>query len=153
MKFVIPGYGTLELKTIVLDLNGTMAVRGKLVTGLEEKIQLLKEKGYRVIFFSGDTRGNANKMAEKLGIEFIKAGTAKEKGEEIEKLDPNTCVAVGNGLIDVEKLSKAKLAIVTLQAEGVHTKALLAADIVVTSILEALDLLLDENSLIATLRS
>ncbi|KKU96211.1 MAG: hypothetical protein UY28_C0037G0006 [Candidatus Amesbacteria bacterium GW2011_GWB1_48_13] len=87
-------------------------------------------------------------LAGELDIEFIRAGTAEEKGAEISKLDSETCAAIGNGLIDV-----AKLAIVTLQAEGIHTKALLAADVVVPSINDALDLLIDENSLIATLRS
>ena len=87
-------------------------------------------------------------LAGELDIEFIRAGTAEEKGAEISKLDSETCAAISNGLIDV-----AKLAIVTLQAEGIHTKALLAADVVVPSINDALDLLIDENSLIATLRS
>lgn len=46
----------------------------------------------------------------------------------------------------------AKLSIVTLQAEGVHTKTLLASDIVVPTITDALDLLIDSKRLIATLR-
>jgi soluble P-type ATPase len=153
MEVDIPGYGRLILKTLVLDLNGTIAVKGRLVEGVRARLNLLKEKGLRIIFFSGDTRGNASSIATDLGIEFIKAETAAEKAMQIGKLNPETCVAIGNGLIDTEKLNLAKLAIVTLQGEGVHTKALLAADILVTSINDALDLLLDENSLIATLRS
>jgi len=148
MKVEIPGQGELEIKTVVLDLNGTIAVRGQLVEGVKERVDTIKQKGLRVVLFSGDTRGNAEKLAGELDIEFIRAGTAEEKGAEISKLDSETCAAIGNGLIDV-----AKLAIVTLQAEGIHTKALLAADVVVPSINDALDLLIDENSLIATLRS
>ncbi|OGC99613.1 hypothetical protein A2701_00245 [Candidatus Amesbacteria bacterium RIFCSPHIGHO2_01_FULL_47_34] len=148
MKVEIPGKGELEIKTVVLDLNGTIVVRGQLVEGVKERVDTIKQKGLRVVLFSGDTRGNAEKLAGELDIEFIRAGTAEEKGAEISKLDSETCAAIGNGLIDV-----AKLAIVTLQAEGIHTKALLAADVVVPSINDALDLLIDENSLIATLRS
>jgi len=148
MKVEIPGQGELEIKTVVLDLNGTIVVRGQLVEGVKERVDTIKQKGLRVVLFSGDTRGNAEMLAGELDIEFIRAGTAEEKGAEISKLDSETCAAIGNGLIDV-----AKLAIVTLQAEGIHTKALLAADVVVPSINDALDLLIDENSLIATLRS
>jgi len=153
MKVEIPGKGELEIKTVVLDLNGTIVVRGQLVEGVKERVDTIKQKGLRVVLFSGDTRGNAEKLAGELDIEFIRAGTAEEKGAEISKLDSETCAAIGNGLIDVAKLGLAKLAIVTLQAEGIHTKALLAADVVVPSINDALDLLIDENSLIATLRS
>lgn len=45
-----------------------------------------------------------------------------------------------------------KLRIVTLQAEGVHVQTLLASDVVVPSILDALDLLIDPARLSATLR-
>src|SRR3989344_2108449 len=148
MKVEIPGQGELEIKTVVLDLNGTIAVRGQLVEGVKERVDRIKTKGPAGSSFSGDTRGNAEKLAGELDIEFIRAGTAEEKGAEISKLDSETCAAIGNGLIDV-----AKLAIVTLQAEGIDTKALLAADVGVPSINDPLDLLIDENSLIATLRS
>jgi len=148
----VPGQGLLKLETIVLDLNGTLAVHGKVVEGAPERIAKLKEKGYKIILFSGDTRGNAQKLADGLGIEFIRAGTDDEKLREIEKLNPETCVAIGNGLIDLKKIQKAKLAIVTLQAEGVHTKTLMEADIIVPTINDALDLLIDENNLVATLR-
>jgi P-type E1-E2 ATPase len=148
----VPGQGKLELKTIVLDLNGTIAVGGKLVKGVSKRLKTLNQKGFNIIFFSGDTRGNAKNLADKLGIQFIKASTAKDKDKEISKLDPQSCVAIGNGLIDLLKIRKAKLGIVTLQAEGVHTKTLLEADVVVPSINDALDLLIDEKNLIATLR-
>lgn len=152
MKVHIPGQGELILETIVLDLNGTIAVHGTLVDGVAERLTKLKDRGLKIILFSGDTRGNAQKLADDLGIEFIRAGTAGEKASEIDKVKPETCVAIGNGLIDLQKIQKTKLGIVTLQAEGVHTKTLMAADIVVPSINDALDLLLDESNLIATLR-
>jgi len=45
-----------------------------------------------------------------------------------------------------------KLRIVTLQAEGVHVQTLINSDIVIPSILDALDLLIIPETLIATLR-
>ena len=68
------------------------------------------------------------------------------------KLGADTCVSIGNGLIDLEITKLAKLSIVTLQSEGVHTQTLLASDIVVPTICDALDLFIDTNRLVATLR-
>ena len=45
-----------------------------------------------------------------------------------------------------------KLRIVTLQSEGVHVQTLLNSDIVIPSINDALDLLAEPATLIATLR-
>jgi soluble P-type ATPase len=149
----VPGHGLLNIDTIILDLNGTLAVGGKVVPGVSEKLEKLKRKGLRLVLFSGDTRGNAKKIADDLGIDYIQAGTVEEKGEKAKKLGPETCAAIGNGLIDLMKIGAVNLGLVTLQAEGVHLKTLLAADIVVPSINDVLDLFVDEKRLIATLRS
>lgn len=152
MNYNIPQVGELKLNTIILDLNGTLTVGGKLVKGASERLQKLKILGFKVIFFSGDTRGNASQIAKELGIEFIKASTGEDKRKETEKLNPENCVSIGNGLIDLEMIKIVKLSIVTLQSEGVHIQTLLASDIVVPSIIDGLDLLLDGERLIATLR-
>jgi P-type E1-E2 ATPase len=152
MNYEIPGKGKIEINTIVLDLNGTLSVKGKIVEGVKERLNKLKNRGFRIIFFSGDTRGNAKDIAKNLEIDFIKASSSLEKEAQIKKLKPETCAAIGNGLIDLRKIKLAKIGIVTLQSEGVHIKTLTKADIVVPSINDALDLFIDENSLIATLR-
>ena len=152
MKIIIPNSETIELKTLILDLNGTLTVNSHLVDGVSEKIEQLKHKGLKIVLFSGDTRGNAQNIANELGIELIKTSTGEEKKEEALKLDPNTCVAIGNGLIDALLFKTVKLSIATLQAEGVHTQAFLEADIIVPSVLSAFDLLLDTDSLVATVR-
>ncbi len=152
MKFIIPGEGEIEIKTIVFDLNGTLTVGGVLVEGVRDRLEMLKKLGYRLLFFSGDTRGDAVSIASDLQIEFVKASDAQEKYEQIGNLDPSTCAAIGNGYIDYLKLKRAKIGVVTLQAEGAHIMSLLEADIVVPSILDAMDLFIDEQRLIATLR-
>jgi soluble P-type ATPase len=35
---------TLQLKNLLLDLNGTLTVDGKLISGVKERVELLKEK-------------------------------------------------------------------------------------------------------------
>jgi soluble P-type ATPase len=119
---------------------------------VKDRIPTLKEKGLRLILFSGDTRGNAQRIAETLGIEFIHTNNGEGKRAAAEKLNPETCASIGNGLIDLKMMEVVKLGIVTLQAEGVHTKTLVAVDIVVPTINDALDLFIDESRLIGTLR-
>ncbi len=152
MKIKVPGAGLYNIETVVLDLNGTISVNGKVVVGVKERINQINSLGIKTILFSGDTQGTADKIAKDLGVVFIKTNSASEKLKEIKKLNPNKCVAIGNGLIDASFLKAAKLGIAVMQAEGVHTKAILAADIVMNNINDALDLILNEKVFISTLR-
>jgi len=152
MKFEIPGVGTIEIETIILDLNGTLTIDGRIVRGLKQRLERLKREGLRLIMLSGDTRGNATEVANELGIELLKAATQDEKLMETSKLNPSKCASIGNGLIDLKNIENVQLGIVTMQSEGVHVQTLQAADIVVPSILNALDLFIHGKRLIATLR-
>jgi len=153
MKVDIPGEGELELKTLILDMNGTVAVKGQIVEGVKERLNTLKEHGMEIVLFSGDTRGNAAELTEELNIGWVQTATAEEKRDSAMKLNPETCVTIGNGLIDEKLFQTVRLSILTLQAEGVHFKTLQSADIITTSVLDALDLLIDERTLISTIRS
>jgi len=153
MKYQIPGQGELEIKTIILDLNGTLSVGGKIVDGTQERTKKLKELGFKLVLFTGNTRGDADEIAKELDIEWMQASGAEQKKELAQNLDPETCASIGNGLIDLQLMQTVKLGIVTLQAEGVHTKTLLACDLMVPTINDALDLFIDQDRLIASLRS
>lgn len=148
----IPGVGQLEIKTIILDLNGTLSVGGEIVDGVKERLLKLRELGYRVLFFTGNTRNDADGIATELGIEWQLARTAEDKARLAQELEPETCATIGNGRIDLELVKTVKLGILTMQAEGVHVQTLLAADIVVPTINDALDLFIDPQRLVATLR-
>jgi len=60
---------------------------------------------------------------------------------------------VGNGLNDAGLLRRAALGIAVLGPEGLSRLALLAAEVVVGSVVDALDLLLKPHRLRATLRA
>ena len=152
MIYDIPGQGQYDIQTLILDLNGTLSVGGVVPDGVKERLGTLKAKGFRVLFFTGNTRNDADELANDLGIEWMLAKNADEKKALAEKLNPETCASIGNGLIDLELMKTVKLSILTLQAEGVHVQTLLISDIVVPSIIDALDLFIDEQRLIATLR-
>lgn len=144
--------GGLQIETIILDLNGTMSVGGEIVPGLRKRLGKLNKQGFKIVFFTGNTRGDADDIANELGIDWAEAQTGTAKKAEAEKLDPETCASIGNGLIDLELMKTVKLSVVTLQAEGVHVQTLLASDIVTPTINDALDLFIDPQRLVATLR-
>ena len=152
MHYEIPGHEAFDINTLILDLNGTLSVGGEIPDGVKERLDRLKEVGFRAVFFTGNTRGDADELAAELGIDWKLANSAEEKRDLALELGADTCASIGNGLIDLELTKVARLGIVTLQAEGVHVQTLLAADIVVPTINDALDLFIDQNRLIATLR-
>ncbi len=152
MIYDIPGREQLELKTIILDLNGTLSVGGVVPENVKEQLGQVQQLGFRALFLTGNTRNDADELASELGIEWKLAKNAEEKRDLAMELEPDTCASIGNGLIDLELMKVVKLGIVTLQSEGVHTQTLLASDIVVPTINDALDLFIDDQRLVATLR-
>jgi len=153
MKYDFSNQSSIEIKTIVLDLNGTLAVNGQLVVGVAERIERLKnELGFRLILLSGDQRGNGSFIANALGIDFRKANSREEKECAILEYDCKTTAAIGNARIDIGTFKQAKIAIATLQGEGIHTGILKEVDIIVPSILDALDLFIDPDSFKATMK-
>lgn len=153
MIYDIPGQGQLEIKTLILDLNGTLSVGGTVPHGVKERLDQLKNKGFKVLFFTGNTRNDADGLAADLGIEWKLAKNTEDKKNLALELEPETCASIGNGLIDLELMKVVKLRIVTLQAEGAHVQTMLNSDIIIPTINDAIDLFIDEQRLIATLRN
>ncbi|RLB39817.1 MAG: ATPase P, partial [Deltaproteobacteria bacterium] len=56
----IPGYENLHLEHVVLDYNGTMAVDGKLIPGVKERLLDLAKK-LKVHVLTADTFGRVVK--------------------------------------------------------------------------------------------
>jgi soluble P-type ATPase len=152
MIFEIPNRETLDIKTIVLDMNGTITVRGKLIKGVARRLKKLEKLGYRIILFTGDLRGNANKLCKKLGINYAVCKNSDEKEREILGIGPEHCAAIGNARIDIGTFKHAKISILVIEGEGIHVETIPFCDIIVRSINDALDLFIDKNSLIATMK-
>lgn len=152
MHFNIPGHEEpMEIHTLILDLNGTLTIDGKVIAGVQERLNALREQ-LRLVLFTGDTQGNAGKIAQELGLEVrVKTG-AEAKAAEARLLQQDHCATIGNGRIDLELFRAVRLRICVHQAEGVHPLTLLDSDIVIPSINDALDLFLHPRRLIATLR-
>lgn len=152
MKFHIPNREDLEIKTILLDLNGTLSVRGKLVKGVKKRLKKLEKLGYRIILLTGNQRNNVDKLVKNLGIDFAVCNNAEEKEKEILSLEPETCATIGNARIDIGTFKHAKISVLAIEGEGIHVETIPFCDIIVKSVNDALDLFIDKDSLIATMK-
>jgi soluble P-type ATPase len=137
-----------------MDYNGTLAEDGLLLEGARERLLTLSER-LQLHIITADTFGVAR--AELQGIPCQVAilpgeNQAQAKLAYLQRLGQSLCVSIGNGRNDRLMLQEAALGIAVIQGEGAAVQTCQAADVVVTSILTALDLLLYPKGLIATLR-
>lgn len=152
--YEIPGRDNIEVQNIVFDYNGTIAVDGKLIDGVEGLINKLAED-VSIYILTADTYGTVEK--ECMGINgkiltFPKENAGKSKKEIVKSLGGNT-ICLGNGYNDIPMFEQAALSIAIIEGEGASGKLLAKADIVVRSIFEALTILLNKNMIKATLRN
>jgi P-type E1-E2 ATPase len=147
----IPGVGALALDSLVFDLNGTLTNRGQLIQGVPDRLRALRER-LRIVIASADTFGSLDRLAAEHGLEARKVDSGADKRELVRQLGADTCAVVGNGVNDVPALEVAALGIAIVGPEGAASQAVQAANIVCTSIVDALDLLLEPRTIVATLR-
>jgi len=151
----IPGFGILRHEYLVLDYNGTIAVDGQPVQGVKERLIALA-RHVEIHVLTADTFGGVEKKLSDIPCKIhVLPVEAQDKGkmEYVDRLGADRAVCIGNGRNDVIMLKKAALGIAVLQDEGAVASAVLSADIVVTDILFALDLITNHMRLTATLRS
>ena len=154
IRLDIPGRGILELEHLVLDLNGTIAVDGEVLEGVSERLAALSES-LAVLMVTADTRGRAAAIAHQLGVGLVRVTPGDEADQKrtlVEQLGAEQVVVIGNGANDAWMLRAAALGVAVLGPEGLAEEALRAANVVMASIHDALDLLLHPRRLVATLR-
>ncbi len=155
IEVTIPGYKTLQFKYLVLDYNGTLAVDGELLPGVKEALKGLAEK-LQVHILTADTFGKVRSRVEGVPCELsILPVENQDKGKlaYVERLGAEHTVCVGNGRNDRLMLKEAALGMAVILGEGAAVQTMVAADIVCTTILSALELLTNPLRLTATLRS
>lgn len=155
IEIAIPGFKDLKINHVVCDYNGTLAVDGELLPGVRDLIiELSSSVDIHVI--TADTFGLAKTQLSELPAELkiiSIANQSEEKLEFISKLGSDTVFAIGNGLNDRKMLASAAVGIALIQKEGASASTVASADIVSSSIIDALGLLLNPKRLIATLRT
>ena len=155
IEIKIPGYKTLQLKHLVLDHNGTLAVDGILVAGVKESLDRLSVD-MEIHVLTADTFGKAKSQLQgvpcKLSILPIDNQDIG-KLEYVKKLGAEHTVCIGNGRNDRLMLKASALGITVILEEGTAVDTLVSADIVCKDIVSALELLTNPLRLTATLRS
>lgn len=150
----IPGRSALQLQHIVLDYNGTIALDGELMSGVEDRLTRLAAAA-TIHILTADTHGTVRAKCGHLNAQiqtFPQEGAALCKARIVQTLEGGVC-CIGNGYNDLEMLREAQLAIGILGPEGMFPGLMAHMDVLVTSPLDALDLLLYPRRLQATLRS
>lgn len=154
MTFEIPGWGTLELHHVVLDLNGTLARDGLLLQGVEDRLRVLADR-VEVHVVTADTHGNAAQLVADLATLVVlppEEAPRAAKARYVEGLEGDVA-ALGNGRNDAAMLRSARLGVAVIGPEGASPETVAAADVVVNDVLDGLDLLRLRDRLKATLRA
>ncbi len=150
----IPGFGVITLEHLVSDFTGTLSVGGKLLPGVEERLNQIAEF-LQVQILTADTFGAAREELKGVNCTIrILSGASHDHQKEkyIVELGAEKTVTLGNGNNDRRMLKAAKVGIAVTEGEGCAVDAIMAANLQVNRAVDALDLLLHPKRLKATLR-
>jgi soluble P-type ATPase len=150
----IPGRGVIRLQHLVSDVNGTLAVDGRLIEGAARGLLALSDR-LQIHLLTADTHGRQGTIDRQLGLQAVRipaGGEAEAKAAYVCGLGAEQVVALGQGANDAGMLRDAALGICVLGPEGAAVEALMAADVFAPSFQDALDLLTQPLRLVATLR-
>jgi P-type E1-E2 ATPase len=154
IELEIPGRGSLQLQHLVLDVNGTLAVDGRLLDGVAKRLSSLRDR-LEVHLVTADTHGLQATIDRLLNLQAVRIGSGNEseqKAEFVQRLGAETVAAIGQGANDAEMLRLAALGICVLSPESTAVEALLAADLVAPDIFTALELFDNPLRIVASLR-
>jgi len=154
IRITVPGRGSDTIEHLILDLNGTISVDGRIVRGVKEKLRRLSE-ALEITVVTADTNRNAKSLLAGLPVRIHMIRENRENEQKLavvlEKGKEHT-LSIGNGCNDVSMLRESAIGICVAGKEGASTEALMASDLVVSTINDALDILLKPHRLRATLR-
>lgn len=151
----IPGFKSLEIKHLVFDFNGTLGLDGTLLAGVAEELNRLALH-IEIHVITADTNETVREVLDGINCRIVIVEGEKQDAQKaayLDTIEPCKCVVIGNGRNDRLMLQKAALGIAVIGPEGAAVGAIFAADVVVTDILDAIDLLRIPTRLIAALRN
>ena len=151
----IPGYQKISIAHVVFDYNGTIAVDGCLMDGVEQGIRdHCRNLDFHVI--TADTFGFVKKELEGLPVSLTiipKDDQAAAKKAYVESLGASHTLCAGNGNNDRLMLQTALVGVAVLQEEGLAVSSLTTADIVIRDILDLFGFFNTPERLAASLRT
>jgi P-type E1-E2 ATPase len=154
IEITVPGRGVIRIEHLVCDVNGTLALEGRLIDGVAEKIENLRGR-IRVHLLTANTHDRQDDIDRELNLTAIRMEPGDEAGQKarfVQQLGAEHTVAIGNGANDAGMLAAAALGICVLSPEGLSIEAFRAADILAPDIRCALELVGKPLRIVATLR-
>lgn len=156
IRLEIAGYEKpMEIENIVFDYNGTLAVDGRMSMDTRAGLERLGQAGFNLTVLTADTFGTVKDECSGLPVQvmvFDKGKAEESKREIVDRLGSEKTAAIGNGRNDMAMLGEARIGVAVIGQEGAFTGILQGADIVVTSIQDAMELFLNPKRIQATLR-
>jgi P-type E1-E2 ATPase len=150
----IPGRGPIQLEHLVLDVNGTLAVDGVLIDGVEAALGRLKGD-IQIHLLTADTHGRQAELDRQLSLTAVRippGGESQAKAAFVRELGAEHVLAMGQGANDAGMLREAAIGVAVVSPEATSLEALNAADLVVPDISSGLALLENPTRLKASLR-
>jgi len=99
IELSIPGTGSVRLEHLVCDVNGTVAVDGKLVEGASRAIGVLKDR-LTIHLLTANTFGSQAVIDQQLNLTAIRlqqGDEAQQKANYVQQLGPERVIAIGQG--------------------------------------------------------
>lgn len=150
----IPGREPMHFAHLILDYNGTIAEDGFVAEGVAPRLEELS-RVLEISVITADTHGTAAFRCQGLPLAvktFPTVEVGRIKADEVNAAAGGV-ICIGNGFNDILMSDAADLSICVIGKEGCCGALLRHVDVVTTSILDALDLLLKPDRLRATLRT
>lgn len=154
IELSIPGHKKIQLNHLVCDVNGTLALDGQLIDGVQRWITILRDR-LEVHLLTADTHGRQDEIDRVLNLHATRlqpGNEAEQKADYVRKLGASRVIAIGQGANDELMLKESRVGICIMSREGAATQTLLAANVLVPDILTAFELIDKPLRLIATLR-
>jgi soluble P-type ATPase len=113
LEVIIPGFETLKLKKLVLDLNGTLATDGVIPEKVIKKLNNLKQI-LNIFIITAGTHGKLEEISEKISAKLVSITELEEKWEEFYSLiiesPPKSIIVnkLGNVIFKESHLLKVK---------------------------------------------
>jgi len=150
----IPGREAFSISHLILDYNGTIALDGEIIPEIAPRLEALA-KDLSVYVITADTHGTAARKCQGLPLQVLTFPTTQVGRIKAEKARELTggVACIGNGFNDIQMADACDLSICVMGKEGCCSSLISHTDITVTSIEDALDLLLRPARLRATLRT
>ena len=120
IELKIPGLGLIELEHLVCDVDGTLAVDGKLQDGLVRGLSVLKDR-LSLHLLTADTHGKQEIIDRQLNLQAVQiqpGEEARQKADYVHRLGAESVVALGHGANDAAMLKEARLGICVFSPEG-----------------------------------